>query len=368
MESQPKSRRYARTGGCGQVLCRPPAWRSHTRTHRFWPGWPPGSTGLPGRGPPPRAIASGRAPILGEARSEIPAPGWVLQLLRPPPGAALAAAARRASYCRQPNRPPGTAQPPARCRRRRLPAVPRVTGTWGALPPIPALMPPSQVRTPRRCPGRPYSGPWLLPSKTVSALEIPQCSPPPTPATYFFWYPSPNLPQTSPSSDSSWERRQSSRVTDASHPREVAACHRRDRRRKGRVSKASATRGGAALVPGTQAAAPALPRADHSSGLRAAAFRAALLRAWDPLLAPTHTTAAHAHWAFPESRDGQRCPQRPLKPQRPRLGPAHFRRRKPFLSRPKTEGHHSSSFPSNYRELFHLFYKTEENTSSFPKL
>ncbi|KAF6078405.1 hypothetical protein HJG60_009241 [Phyllostomus discolor] len=101
----------------------------------------------------------------------------------------------------------------------------------------------SQVGTPRPCPGRPYSGPRLLPSKTVSALEIPQCSPPPTPATYSFWCPSPNLPQTSPGPDSSWERRQSSRVTDASHPREVAACHRRDRRRKGRVSKVSATRG-----------------------------------------------------------------------------------------------------------------------------
>lgn len=113
------------TRGWGWVRCQPPAWLSHRRTHLFWPGWPPGSTGLPGRAPPPRATASGRAPALEEARRATPAPGWALRLRPPPPGAARAAVVLRTASCRLPSRPPGTARPPASRRRRAYRPPPR---------------------------------------------------------------------------------------------------------------------------------------------------------------------------------------------------------------------------------------------------
>lgn len=111
------------TRGWGRVRCQPPAWHSHGRTHLFWPGWPPGSTGLPGRAPPLRATASGRVQALEEALRATPAPGWALRLWPPPPGAARAAVVLRAASCRLPSSPAGTARPPAsrRCRAYRPP-------------------------------------------------------------------------------------------------------------------------------------------------------------------------------------------------------------------------------------------------------
>lgn len=184
-------------GGWGRICCQPLAWRthSHTHTHRFWPSWPPESTGPPGKAPPPRATASGRAPSLGEVRPATPAPGWALRPPLPPPRAARAGPVQRAASCSLPRRPPGTKRPPAqRRRRRRLPGAPASQARG-------ACSPQSRFR---------YLGPDLdsetlprttivgilssIPSRLIPAPEITQSSPSLSPQIYSFESAPENLP------------------------------------------------------------------------------------------------------------------------------------------------------------------------------
>lgn len=89
---------------------------------------------------------------------------------------------------------PHGCQHPCR-RRRRLPVAPASQTRGVRSPQFRLRYTQNQVWTTRPNPRRPYSDPLLLPSKPISALEIPQCSPLPNPATDPFQSAPQNLPQ-----------------------------------------------------------------------------------------------------------------------------------------------------------------------------